>query len=186
MPLPDSVVAQLGREAPQTPGWSVGIISFSVGILFIVVFLWAGLLFGYKPYLDGQASQVETQIANVEQSISPSDQTNLINFYSQLSNIQSLLAKHLPVYNIFPWLEANTEANVFYSSFTLTPGGALDLTVEAKTEADADQQIAIFENSPGVKTLSVSGISFGSNNLWQFTATITLNSSVFTATSTPL
>ncbi|HVM76731.1 MAG TPA: hypothetical protein VMU07_01090 [Candidatus Paceibacterota bacterium] len=179
MALPESVVQQLGREAPQTPGWSLGIISFGGGILFIAVFLWAGLAYGYKPYLDSQASAVQGQIASVEKSVSLDDQTSLIGFYSQLSNLRTLLRKHTLTSNVFPWIETHTEPNVFYSSFNLASDDSLNLTALAKTEADANQQIAIFESSPDVQTLTVTGVNFQPSGYWQFTAKLVLNPSVF-------
>jgi hypothetical protein len=184
MPLPESVVAQLGRDAPRTPGWSWGVISFAAGILFIAVFLWAGLEFGYKPFLENQATQVQSQINTVDQSVSQSDQVDLIDFYSQLSNLRTLLAAHTPTSNVFPWLEANTEANVYYSSFSLTADGQLSLIAQAKTENDANQQIAIFENSPQVIAFSTTGLSLEANGNWQFAAQLALAPSVFAATST--
>jgi len=188
MPLPETVIQQLGRETPHTPGWSLGVISFSGGIFFIAVFLWAGLAYGYKPLLDGQAGQVEGQIKQIENSVSTGDQANLINFYSQLSNLQSLLAKHKQISNIFSWIESNTEVNVYYTSFSLSSSGRISLGVNAKTEADANQQIAIFESSPQVQGLTVSGISYGNNGYWQFVADFSIDPSAYgspNSTTTP-
>lgn len=181
MALPQKVVEQIGRETPPTQGWSLGIIAFSGAILFIMLFVWAGLTFGYKPYLDDQSSKIEDQINTLNQSISPTDQANLINFYSQLSNLSTLLSNHIAIQNVFSWLSANTEANVYYSSFTFGQGEQLSLSVNAKTEADANQQIAIFETSPDVQNLTISGISAPSGGIgfWQFSATMNLSPSVF-------
>lgn len=185
MALPEKVIEQLGRETPKTPGWSFGIISFSAGIFFIVIFLWVGLTAGYKPYLDAQTAKIEDQINQENQLVSPADQTALINYYSQISNLQVLLQNHVDTANFFTWLEQNTESNVYYSSLSLTSGNQVSLTAEATTEADANQQIAIFESSPEVQSVSVSGISEPSgSSFWQFNVTLVLEPSVFTNTTT--
>jgi len=185
MPLPEKVIEQLGRDEPKTPGWSTGLISFSAGILFITIFLWAGLQFGYKPYLDAQTQKIEDQINQKNQAISPADQAALVNFYSQLVNVQQLLRGHLVPTNVFVWLEAHTEQNVYYTSFTFSAGGTLTLAANARTEADANQQIAIFESSPEVKSFNVSGVSPGTNGgFWQFSVTMALDPSIV-ASSTP-
>ncbi len=176
MPLPEKVIEQLGKDTEKTPGWSTGLISFSAAILFITLFLWAGLQYGYKPYFDAQTQKIQDQINQVNQSISPTDQTNLINFYSQLANLRQLLAEHTMPVNILSWIEANTEQNVYFSSFSFSGDGSMTLSANAETEADANQQIAIFENSPEVKKFSVSGVSaLTGSGSWQFTITMSVD-----------
>lgn len=185
MPLPEKVVEQLGKETSSTPGWSTGLISFSAGILFITIFLWAGLQYGYKPYFDAQTQNIEKQISAENSQISPGDQTNLIDFYSQLSNLKQLLNTHEVPTNLLTWLQANTEQNVYFSSFTFTGGDTVTLIANARTEPDANQQIAILENSPEVQTINVSGITPPTSGaFWQFSVTMTIDSSII-ASSTP-
>ena len=187
MPLPETIMQQVGQEAPRSSGWSFGLISFSAGILFIVLFIWAGLVFGYKPYLDNQTAQIQDQISQENQLISPTDQASLINYYSQISNVRTLLSNRENLSGAFRWLEQNTEPNVYYSSFSITAGGQLALILEATSEADANQQIAIFESSPQVSALTISGVNLSSQaNLWESNITMTLDPSVFAnATTTP-
>lgn len=182
MALPDKVIEQLGRESSHTPGWSFGIISFAGGILFIVIFLYAGLTWGYKPYLDSQTQKVEDQINTLGQSLSPTDQANLVNFYSQVSNLRNILRNHAATSRVFSWIEQNTEQNVYFTSFGLTQGNQLALTVNARTENDMNQQIAMFEGSPQVQKVGVSGITTGNGTIFLTSnVTLTLDPSVFTA-----
>jgi superoxide dismutase len=181
MPLPEKVIEQLGREPPKTPGWSFGIISFAGGIFFIVLINYLGLVFGYEPYLNKQVTGQQDQINQLNQSISADDQTKLINFYSQLSNLKSVLRDHTLTTQFFSWLEKNTEANVYYGSFSLTAGSQVAIVGNATTEADVNQQIAIFEASPEVQKVSVSNVSAApSGNGWTFNATLTMKPSIFT------
>src|ERR1035441_315975 len=112
MPLPQQVINQLSREPSETPGWSGGILLFSGALLLIILAVYFGMIFAYEPYLNGEISSVQSQIATLGQTISPGDQANLIAFYSQIANLQSLLHNHVIFSQFLSWLEQNTEAHV--------------------------------------------------------------------------
>jgi hypothetical protein len=112
--------------------------------------------------------------------ISPSDQSQVINFYSQISNLKTLLASHQQTSQLFAWLEKNTEANVSYQSFDFSAGNRITLKGDAVTEADINQQLAIFENAPEVASVAVSNVSnVQSGSGYQFTIVLTVNPSIF-------
>lgn len=180
MPLPQQVIEQLGREPPKTPGWSFGIITFSGGIFAVILFVYFGLVFGYEPYLNSQITAQENKINQLGQSISSDDQTKLVNFYSQLANLRTLLKSHTLSTQFLTWLEKNTEANVYYETLTLAPDGQVTLMANAKTEADVNQALAIFEHAPEVKKVSVTNVATSqAAGGWTFTATLTLDPTVF-------
>lgn len=183
MPLPQKVIEQLGQEPSETQGWATGALLFSGGILFLSLIIYFGLAFGYEPYLQNQLNATQAKVTALDNSISPDDQAQLINFYSQITNLQALLKNHVFTSKFFSWLETNTEANVYYQSFTLSTQDQVTLTGSGASESDVNQQIAIFENSPEVETVSVSSIvapQLGPDNHgWTFTATLTMNPSVF-------
>ena len=186
MPLPDRVIEQLGRESSGTPGWAFGALLFSGGILFITVGIYFGLVYGYEPYLQTQLSTVQNQANALSQSISTSDQSQLISFYSRIANLQTLLSNHTFSSQIFPWIEKNTEANVYYQSISFSASGdQVTLTGVAATEGDVNQQIAIFENSPQVQSVTVSGLNapqLGGTN-WTFGISLVMNPSIFAASN---
>ncbi len=183
MPLPEKVIEQLGRETSETQGWATGALFFSGAILFLAVAIYVGLTFGYEPYLQGQLANVQSQVSAQEKSISTSQQSQLIDFYSQIANLQTLLKNHILSSQFFSWLEQNTEANVYYQSITRTPGGQITLTGTGKSEADVNQQIAIFENSPEVSSVTVSSVTAPQllQTGWNFSLTLIMNPSVFLA-----
>jgi hypothetical protein len=185
MALPEKVIEQIGREPSETQGWGLGALLLSGGIFFLTLVIYVGLVFGYEPYLQSQLTSEKNQVNQLQNSISPSDQTQLIDFYSQIANLQSLLQNHALSSQLFTWLEKNTEANISYQSFSLTQGGHVSLTATAATEADANQQIAIFEASPQVSAVSISGINAPSisGGGWSFGATLTMDPSLFLASS---
>lgn len=179
MPLPEKVIEQLGREPTSTQGWAVGALLFSGGLLFLALLIYAGLSFGYEPYLQSRLTSEQNQMNALSQSIPASQQTQLIDYYSQIANLQSLLQTHVSAPEFFSWLEKNTEANVYYQSFTLTSGDQIALTGVGSTEADVNQQIAIFENSPEVSSVSVSNVSAPEllQSGWNFSLTLIMDPS---------
>jgi hypothetical protein len=187
MPLPQQVIEQLGRESVKTPGWSSGILFFSGTLLGIMVAIYVGLAFGYKPYLTNSIARAKSQIGALSDSISSADQAELVTYYSQISNLHALIGSHVYFSRFLTWLEGNTEANVYYGSLSFTSKNQVLLSVLARTQADVNQQIAVFESSPDVAGVSVPDVSFSPTaGMWTFSLTLILKPSLFLwqATST--
>ena len=184
MPLPQQVIDRLTHDAPKTPGWSAGILLFSAGLLVIALAVYFGITLFYTPYVNNQISSVNAEINAAASAISPTDQTNLVAFYSEIANVQSALANHVYFSHFFTWLEQNTEANVYYTRFTFSSGNQIGLSAVAASEADVNQQMAIFEASPEVSQATISTVSLlQANNTWQFTVTLVMNAPlIFSAT----
>jgi Tfp pilus assembly protein PilN len=185
MPLPEKVIEQLGRETTETQGWAASALFFSGGILFLALAVYFGLTFGYTPYLQSQLNTTRDQVNALENSISTGDQTQLIDFYSQIANLQSLLNAHVHTSQMLTWFEKNTEANVYYQSLSLTTGEHISLAGVAASEADINQQMAIFENSPDVSSVSISNVTAPqlAGSGWDFNVILVMNPSVFTIAS---
>ena len=166
-----------------------GLIFFAAAILIVALAGYFGLLLVYQPYLNNQLSVTQNKVATADQSIASGDQTKLIAFYSQIVNVQALLKKHVLFSRFLSWLEKNTEANVSYSQFSFSSGNQITLAALAKSEADTNQQIAIFESSPYVTKVAISSIApMTTGGLWAFSGTLIMNPAFFTAataTSTP-
>lgn len=183
MPLPQQVINRLTQEPETAPGWSGGVILFSLGLFIIAVALYVGMAYGYEPYINSQIDSVKNQINALTKNISQADEANLISFYSQITNVQSTLANHVVFSAFLSWLEAHTEANVYYNSLSFSAGNRVTLLANAANESDVNQQIAIFESSPDVSNVSVSNVAQSTqNNTWQFGITLTMNPAVLHAT----
>jgi hypothetical protein len=183
MPLPEQVIERLGREPSQTQGWALSALFFSGGILFFTIAIYLGLTFGYEPYLQSQLTNTQNQVSALNQSVSASDQSHLIDYYSQIANLKTLLRSHVFSSQFFSWLEQNTEAHVYYQSLSMASGNQVTFSGTAQTEADINQQVAIFENSPGVSSVVVTNVRAPQllENGWSFSAIVTMNQSVFLA-----
>lgn len=179
MALPQTVIEQLGREPPKTPGWSGQLLIFSTTVFTITLFIYLGLVFGYESYLQSGVQKLQDQIQTFGQQIPVDEQNRLVDFYSQIANLKSLISKHTISSRAFAWLEKNTQANAYINKFSADArGNSLDIGVRAKSMPDALQQMSIFESLPEVASIDVGNVSFG-NNWWQFDATIKLASGYF-------
>jgi hypothetical protein len=180
MPLPQQVVEQLSRDSSaKTPGWSSGIILFSIAIFGVVALIYLGLTFGYEPYLNGQITSAQSQTTKLGAQVSSADEAQLVTYYSQIANVQKLITSHVLFSQFLTWLGANTEANVYYTNFTFASGNQVTLAALAKTPADVVAQIGVFESSPEVQGVSVSNISSAQSGGWSFNVVLTMNPSIF-------
>lgn len=181
MPLPQQVIEQLGRENPRSQGWAWDALLFCGGMLFLTVAIYVGLKFGAEPYWVGQVAKNNSAVDAASASVSSAEQAQIVDFYSQTANLNSALANHQFTSQFFPWLEQNTEANVYYQTFQLAPGGKVTLKGIAKTEADVNEQIAVFEATSTVTSVAVSGVSVAqAGSGFVFNMALTMNPSIFT------
>jgi Tfp pilus assembly protein PilN len=185
MPLPQQVIEQLNKEPETSQGWATGAVVFSTGVLLLLAVLYFGMKFGYESYLNNQVSQAQDQAIKAGQSISAGDEHQIINFYSQITNLNTALANHVYVSAFLGWLENNTEAKVYYQNLSLSSGGRVSLKGIAATEADVNQQIAIFESSSKVSSVTVSSVAAAQSPAtgFEFDVTLTMDPSVFAAGS---
>jgi len=180
MPLPQQVINQLTQPgSSSTPGWSSGVLLFCGSIFGLTIFIYLGMAFAYQPYLNGRLSSLQGQVTTLGQTVSSDDQARLITFYSQITNLKSLLQKHVIFSQFLTWLEANTESHVYYTQLSFGLGGQVTLTGNAPSEADISQQVAIYESSPVVQKVAVTNVgTTGAAGILQFTATLLMNPSV--------
>ncbi len=185
MPLPQQVVEQLGREPEGSGGGFSGTLLFSVGILLVIAGMYFGMVFGYEPYLNNQIIAVKGEVSKANASVTPDEQAQLVSFYSQISNLQTILTHHAYDSQFLTWLENNTEANVYYQGMDLASGYRVTLKGIAKTEADVNQQVAVFEGSPDVASVAVASVANASQNGISastgiaFTLSLIMNPSIF-------
>ncbi len=137
-------------KLPTGLPWRLLLLAF---IIFgAVVFIYLGMIFGYEPYIDSQFKKVEQEISELNASIEKEQQKNLIEFYSQLVNIQELFNSHILTSNIFDFLEKNTYPSVYFTSIDFSiskkEGKINGLTSSYNILA---QQLELFRLSPEVE-----------------------------------
>lgn len=175
MPLPEKVVEQLSREAPKTPGWAGQLLMFSATIFFLSIFVYTGMKFGYLPYLDSQLKKLDSEIQSFSRKIPAEEQVGLINFYSQLTNLNYLLKNHNSLSRFFEWLERNTEVNVYFSKLSLNASSnQVSLTGVAKSIDDFTVQLRIFQKEPSIDRVNFSNLAVEPTGSWRFDLTLFL------------
>ncbi len=191
MALPEQAVNRLGREAIQAPGWSGQILMFSVTVFFIGLAVYFGLVLGYKPYLEGQVAALDKQIETFNVQIPKDEQAKLVSFYSQVINLQNILANHPVPSKIMAWLERNTSKNIYYSKMTMTafPGTLNEVQMNisgfAKAPEDFSKQIVTFQTDPFVKRFIINNFSSPAGGTqWRFEVTLFMSGDVISQTAT--
>ncbi len=184
MPLPQQVVEQLGREPGPSRSWASGAL-FSPPPPPPPPPPPYGAIMWYSNRVSLQIQSVQDQVVAANQSVSSDEQQQIIDFYSQATNLKGLLASHTYTTGFLGWLEGHTQGNIYYQNLSLTSGGKVVLKGVAKSEADINQQIDIFENASGVSSVVVSNIAAasqagsGTSSGLTFNVTLVMQPSVF-------
>lgn len=152
---------------------------FSGTIFFISLVIYFGLAFGYTVYLNSNLQKLRGQAAVFSQQIPAEDQKRIVNFYSQIYNLKTALAKHIFSSQLFSSLERNTQVNIYFNKFNLnTQTNQLALGGVAKTMDDINQQFVLFQSQPEVARVAPGNISF-SEGVWRFEATLLFQEGYF-------
>ncbi|MBI2010650.1 MAG: hypothetical protein HYS89_00170 [Candidatus Colwellbacteria bacterium] len=126
------------------------IASFITFLAVILVYL--GLRFGYKLFLENSIEDLRTEAEVISAEVSVEEQENLITLYSQINNLQKVLAAHVDVTPAFTFLEASTHPRVVFESADISVADQeLRLEGAAGSYEDLAAQLAIFENNPSVE-----------------------------------
>lgn len=179
MALPQKVLEQLYREPPRTPGWAWQFLMFGTTVFFISLLVYVGLVFGYKPFLSSQLRKTQDKIQAFSQQIPAEEQFKIVDFYSQIVNLKSLIEKHILTSPFFEWLEKNTQGNIYFEQLDLNAAnGRAILSGAAKSVEDITQQLAIFESRPEVERVSIGPTNF-SGGAWRFGIVLYFNQGYF-------
>lgn len=177
MPFPQKVTDRLSQAPSRTPGGLRQLLLLSTLLFLLSAASYVGLKFGYKKlYLEPSIEASKKQLVEFSEKVPLEDQTKLISFYSQLINLKSLLASHVPFSPIFAWLETNTQINTYFKDFNFDKkNNTLSLSASSKSFNDMAEQILAFENqNDQVKKVEVSNIS-SKENVWQFNLDLSLS-----------
>jgi len=156
-PLELNPYERLPREQQQSGGVPWHLFSFSLFLLIIACGIYLGLKFGYAPILSSRVEQLDADLLTLSEQIPEAQREGFIQLYSQMANLQSVLDKHVMTSLIFPLLERNTHADVYYSSFDLSTGeGRLSLEGFARSYEVLAQQLGAWA---GIKEVEKSYIA---------------------------
>ncbi len=178
MPYTRDMTDQFPRERLPV-GWPWRLFTFTL-ILFALAFLvYLGLSFGYKAFLNKSIDNLNSTLNSLSFQVAPTEREGFITFYSQLSNLQKLLASHIVSSKVFPILSGLTDQRVSYSTLNVS---IVDRTVTvdgvAKDYAALASQLAIYEQSPEVEKVILQNSAL-TNKAVRFTAQVTFKDEIF-------
>ena len=167
----------------RTPGWSGRLLMFSATLFLISVFAYFGLAYGYAPYLQGRADELNAQAKALTQQVQADNQTKIVEFYSQLANLRSILNGHVYSSSLLDLLEKNAYSNIYFTKLSFTgSNNQVSLSGLAKSAQDVPAQIQIFQATPGIKDVTFNNLVVLPTGQWQFDAILTLDPAVLSAT----
>jgi hypothetical protein len=168
------------RRGERLPvGWPWRLFVFTLVLLALAFLIYLGLDFGYKAYLNKSIDGLNSTLNSLSFQVAPTEREGFITFYSQLSNLQKLLASHIISSKVFPVLEGLTDQRVAYSTLNVS---VVDRTVTvdgvAKDYAALASQLAIYEQSPEIERVILENSALA-NKVVKFTAKLTLKNETF-------
>ncbi|MEK7114653.1 MAG: hypothetical protein AAB832_01165 [Patescibacteria group bacterium] len=162
-----SILEEQLKAGERLPvGWPWRLLLFTAVVFGTVVFLYFGVVFGYKPFLNSRAKGLDKEIASLTDSIGEEQQKDFISFYSQLVNIQNLLANHAAASKLFDFLEKNTHQQVNYLSLNLSlTEKNLKLDGNAPDYKVLVQQLELFRRAPEINQVFLEDSKLGEGNI---------------------
>ncbi len=179
MAFPAQAVERMVQDSTRTPGWSGRLLMFSATLFLLSVFAYLGLAYGYAPYLRKQADTLNAQAKTLTQQVQADNQTKIVEFYSQLANLRSILDKHAYSSALLELLEKITFANVYFTKLSFTASNnQIALAGLARSAQDVPAQIQIFQTTPGIRNVTFNNLVALPGGQWQFDAILTLDPEV--------
>ncbi len=139
-----------GERLPIGWPWRFLMVSFVIFLTSILIYL--GLAFGYKPFLNRAIAEKDAQIMEQAASVKKEDQDKLIQVYSQMINIKSLLSGHIFPSGIFAMLEQKTHPKVYFTGADFKADeGSLELDGLTVSFSALSEQLEIFSKTAEIE-----------------------------------
>lgn len=149
---PSLLEEQLKKSERLPVGWPWRLLVFTTIVFGVTVATYFGMVLGYKPYLNSRVKNLDQEITGLSQAIDEQQQKSLVNFYSQLINIQDLLTSRQTASTFFDFLEKNTHQNVYYQSLNLSlPEKNVKIEGNASNYNVLVQQLELFRRAPEIE-----------------------------------
>lgn len=165
MPYTQSVLqTELSKQREAAAGWPWRLMTLSFIILLAVFAVYAGMRFGFEDmYLKRALIREDAAFSETFKSVSLEEQKEVFNFYSQLSNIDTLLKKQGKASPYSTLIEQHTLKAITYSGMDLRFTDSLAvILLDGKTASYASvvQQLAQYKKAPGVTDVKLLGARF--------------------------
>jgi hypothetical protein len=157
--------SELSKQREASAGWPWRLMTLSLVIFLTVAAVYAGMKFGFEDaYLQSALSQADTQSNKTLKSVSEDEQKQIFNFYSQLSNIDTLLKRQGKGTTYLDILEKNTLKAVVYgdSDMRIDENGVI-IKLDGKTPSYSlvVQQMELYKKISNVREVRLLGARIG-------------------------
>ena len=165
MPYTQSILqTELSKQHDTSAGWPWHLLTLSFVIALTVSIVYVGMRFGFEEmYLKRALSHEESVFATTVKSVSPNEQTSVFNFYSQLSNIETLLQKQGKATPFLTSIEQQTLKEVVYTGIDLriaSPATVIIITGKTAAYPSVVQQLERYKQIPNVTDVKLLGARF--------------------------
>ena len=141
------------------------------------------MTWGYQGYLNREIARLDDEISKFSLQIPVQEQENIVNFYSQIVNLQTLLDSSVSYSGFLQWLGDNTDTSVFLNDLAFDRNmNILTISGQAKTLANLGEQINRFRDMPNlVRAISLNSVGLAENKSgeWAFSLTLGLSKNFF-------
>lgn len=165
------------RPEEAAIGWLWNIFVFSVVVFSSISILYLSIEFGYKSFLTTNIENTQKSIDEKRNKISVADQESLVDFYSQVYNINQLLIKHPAVSKIFNFFEENAIKSVVFNKLRYSKDAKIiTVAIDAETKSMdlVASQLEALRRKPEVKEV-ILGSAAESEGKTQFTIRVGLD-----------
>ncbi len=147
-------------------GWPWHMFLFTLVVLLSVILTYFGLSFGYKPFLLRSITDTESKLIGLTLDVERESQDNFVTFYSQITNVKTLLAKHVITSKLLPLLENETHQKVVYTSANLILSEKI-LRIEgfAQSYEVLSAQLVLYEGASWVEKVILDNSSLGDQSV---------------------
>ena len=175
-----AIETELGKQEKLRTGWPWRLMFVAFLVFGSMAAIFLGIIFGFQPYLKSQLSAVDAKLNQLVASISDEQQKNILNFYSQLSNIGGVLNSRNQATKYVDFLEKNVLKSVYFNLVSLSfKEGAATISADGQTlnYDSLAQQIEVFKEAPEIADVILGSsriIESGkTGSLVNFTVTLT-------------
>jgi hypothetical protein len=166
MPYTQSTLqSELSKQREASAGWPWRLVTLSFVIVLTVGAVYIGMRFGFEEvYLKRALSNADAAFAKTSGSVSDDEQKQILGFYSQLSNIGTLLKKQGKSSPYLDMIEKNTLKAVMYTNMDMkTDERTVTIKMDGKTPSYVAvvEQMELYKKLPNVKEVKLSGARTG-------------------------
>jgi len=181
MPVAKSLLEEQLRKGERlSVGWPWRLLTFMGVALGMVVLAYAGMTLGYKTYLNARVRNLDARIEELNKSLEEGKEKNLTNTYSQLVNIQTLLASHPMPSKLFEILEKNTHPRAYYNNFNLAvPEKILKIEGIAPDYKSVTEQMELYRRIPEVRSVFLDDSSLKEDGSVRFGVRLLIKPEIF-------